>query len=845
MSKYLIVDGNSILNRAYYGIRPLSNKEGFPTNAIYGMINILTKHIAYVEPDFCAVAFDLKAPTFRHKMYADYKAGRKPMPPELAAQFPVAKECIKALGMSVLELEGYEADDILGTFARVASEKGDVAYLLTGDRDSLQLIGENAHVLLATNKETIDYDTARFFEEYGVNPTQFVDVKALMGDSSDNIPGVAGIGQKTALKLIADNGSLDSLYENIDTAEISKGVREKLSSGKESAFMSRTLATICSEVPFDVALPESVAYRGIDKKSALELFERLELYTFIKKFELENVNSDQEKEEIKKSDLCISNAELESANIDKLCECVLSFTINEDNSKAYICDGEVLYSTTLNSEALVRLLEKASRLVCYDAKTIYKMLESVDVHYRGFYFDCMLAAYVLDSSLSSFELSKLKERYIGFDVQMNDALALLTLYRELSSLIERDKQSDVLFGIEMPLCSVLTDMELEGFKIDCKGIESYGEQLAALEGELESRIYFYAGQEFNIKSTKQLGNVLFEVLGLPPSKKTKTGYSTDVEVLEKLRAHHPIVEDILDYRQISKLRSTYVDGLLKVADENGVVHTTFKQTGTATGRLSSIDPNLQNIPVRTELGRELRKFFVPKSDRRVLVDADYSQIELRLLAHISDDENMIEAFKSGLDIHTSTASKVFGVAPDEVNIELRKRAKAVNFGILYGMGEFSLAEDLKISRLQAKQYIADYLASYPKIDAYLQSVKSTAKEQGYVTTLLGRRRYIPELASSNKNLNHFGERVAMNSPIQGSAADIIKIAMINVDKRLKMSGIDAKLILQVHDELLIDCASECADEAALILREEMENAIEASVPLSVGMSMGKNWYESK
>lgn len=839
MKKILCIDGNSILNRQFYGIRPLSTPDGFPTNAIFGFVNVLMRQIETLEPDYAAVAFDLKAPTFRHKMYSEYKAGRKPMPEDLARQMPVAKDICRAMGISVLELEGYEADDILGTLASEADRsQGDIeAYVLTGDRDSLQLISDSVKVLLATNTDTVTFDDAAFFEKYGVHANQYVDVKALMGDSSDNIPGVPGIGEKTAFKMIADLGSLDAVYEKLDEIKLTPNKRAIFENGRESAFMSRTLATISRDVPLGKTL-EDIAYEGIDRALTKELFVRYNLLSAIKRLGLDREESESE-ETCSGGDL--NRICAERTDVSRISGDELAFSLSD--GKAYLSDGEKLYCVEIN-KALEDFLN-TKKIIAFDCKEIYKSLESYGVHWRNCYFDAMLGAYVDDSSQSAYTVERLVSTYLAaiYNSEVNDAVYLALLWKNIEQKLEESGQLRLIYDIEMPAAAVLCDMEIEGFKIDREGIFEYGLELDEEARALESRIYMAAGEEFNINSPKQLGEVLFEKMMLPTGKKTKTGYSTGADILEKLRKYHPIIDDILDYRQVTKLKSTYVDGLLKSTDQDGICHTTFKQTGTATGRLSSVNPNLQNIPVRTEAGRRFRRYFVPKSDGNVLIDADYSQIELRVLAHISGDENMREAFLSGEDIHTATAARVFGVAPEYVTGEMRKRAKAVNFGILYGMGEFSLAEDLKISRAQAKEYIESYLASYSGIDGYLKNVIAQAREDGYTTTLFGRRRYIPELSASNKNLQNFGERVARNSPIQGSSADIIKIAMINIDKKLKESGTRAKLLLQVHDELLIECPREHAERVLEMLKSEMESAVDMNVPLMVEANIGENWLE--
>lgn len=839
--KLLAVDGNSILNRAFYGIRPLTTRTGFPTNALYGIVTMITRQAEALSPDYLAVAFDLKAPTFRHEMYKEYKAGRRPMPEELAAQLPVAKELFAALGYHVLELPGYEADDILGTLAAWCDDADCDAYLLTGDRDALQLIDERVHILLATNSDTIDMNEARFTEKYGVRSSQFVDVKALMGDSSDNIPGVPGIGEKTALKLIGEYGSLDGVYEALPTAKHTPSVRAKLENGKESAYLSQRLATICRTVPLSMTL-DGLQNEGIRRKELRDLFLRLEFAAFIKRFSLDEEENTTENmsEAVEIEVLSVSELAKKIADCDRL-------AIDFENGCLLLSDGKKIWKTAdavTASDAESLLVGK--QLICFDAKTLFKN-PTLSCLRTAELFDVMLAAYLVNSSKSNFEISSLVADYLGMTVseRVPRVSVLLPLFDLLWEELEKSGQTELLQKIEMPLSAVLADMEVAGFRIDREGIASFGEQLGQIAKALEGQIFMQAGCEFNINSPKQLGEVLFDTLGLPHAKKTKTGYSTNAEILEKLRPVHQIVDDILTYRQVTKLKSTYTDGLLKVADDAGKVHTTFKQTGTATGRLSSTEPNLQNIPIRTELGRELRRFFLPENEDYVIIDADYSQIELRLLAHISEDANMIEAFQSGRDIHTSTAATVFGVDETEVTSEMRKKAKAVNFGILYGIGAFSLADDLGIPRAQAQEYIDRYLASYPSIDAYLKHTIANAYETGYVTTLFGRKRYIPELSGKNKMQQKFGERVAMNSPIQGTAADIIKLAMIRTHGMLAESGIDARLILQVHDELLIVAHRDCADRAEEILRDAMENAVSYSVPLTVDIHTGNNWFEAK
>ena len=835
MKKIIAVDGNSIVNRAFYGVRPLSNKEGFPTNALFGTVGILEKNITAVSPDMAVIAFDLKAPTFRHNMFEAYKAGRRPTPPDLLTQMPEAKRLAAALGFTPVEQEGFEADDILGTVAAMAEASEDTeAYILTGDRDALQLISPRVHVLLVTNTETIDYTPDKFLEKYGVMPAQFVDVKALMGDSSDNIPGVPGIGEKTALKLIADYGTLDGVYEALPTAPHTPSVRRKLEEGRESAYLSRKLATICREAPIGASLSD-FAYNGPDRAALLQIFTRFEFNAFIKRFGL-----------LEAAPATEDTAAVLPLTFEVLGALPGRVALDVAEGRAYLSDGEAIWQTA-DCALLKELFAcKEREIICHDAKGVYHALEDMGITWRGCTLDTMLAAYVLNPSENGFDLARLSLHHLGLTLPAAPAhvKVILPLAEVLGKRVAEVAGESLLTEIEMPLCRVLTDMECEGFAVDAVGLAAYGASLTETATALAERIYYMAGGEFNINSPKQLGEVLFERLALPHGKKTKTGYSTNAEVLEGLRHVHPIVDDILDYRQVTKLKSTYAEGLSAQIGEDGRIRTTFKQTGTATGRLSSAEPNLQNIPIRTELGKELRRFFIAKNDNYLLIDADYSQIELRLLAAMANDTAMIEAFALGEDIHTATAARVFRVPAEMVTAELRKRAKAVNFGILYGMGAHSLAGDLHISMREAREYIESYFTAYEGIDSYLKGVIATAYEQGFVTTLFGRRRYIPELKMQNKNMQHFGERVAMNSPIQGTAADIIKIAMIRVADTLAARGLDARLVLQVHDELIVEAHRDCVDEAREVLIAEMENAAKLSVALQVGVLVGENWYES-
>ena len=834
MKNLLIVDGNSILNRAYYGIRPLTTKEGIPTNAVFGMMTILKKHLDSIKPDYAVIAFDLKAKTFRHKTCDFYKANRKPMPEDLAQQLPYAKECVKLLGFKIVEIEGFEADDVIGTVSRMT--KGEAhTYILTGDRDSLQLINDDTSVILVKTKEDIVYNEQKFTEEYGVTPTQYIDVKAIMGDSSDNIPGVNGIGEKGAFKLISQFGSLDKLYEEYDSASLSQGIKDKLTSGRDMAFTSRFLATIVLDVPIEGCLDE-FEYKGIDAFKLRSAFTKLEFGSLIKKFGLdvleapifESAPNDEEKSVSFNFDIKMGTPTAS----DKPC----AVYIYDDTIYIHTSQGEDY--TCPSTEAKEFL--KNTPVICHDVKSLLKEYSVNCV------FDTMLAGYVISPSDSSYSLPDLALKYL--EVSFEDRLGaqiIYFLYEAMSKRLESDKTLHILKDIELPLAYVLAKMESEGFRVDVNGLESYSKYLEKMADALKQRIYMLSGEEFNINSPKQLGEVLFEKLGLPHGKKTKTGYSTSVDVLEDLAEKYEVVSEVLEYRKVVKLNSTYCEGLTKLADKSGRVHSTFNQTVAVTGRLSSTEPNLQNIPIRTDLGRELRKYFITKSDDYVLIDADYSQIELKVLAHMSKDANMIYAFRSGADIHTMTASQVFKVSPEDVTSDLRKRAKAVNFGIVYGIGAFSLSKDLHVTNKEAKQYIDSYFDTYPDVHNFINCLIEDASSTGYAKTMFGRIRYIPELSSSNKNLKAFGERAAMNSPIQGTAADIIKIAMINVDKALTNAGIDAKLILQVHDELIIEAHKDCAEAAYSILKTEMEKATELLVPLTTDVSVGKSWYDAK
>ena len=832
MKTILAVDGNSVINRAYFGVRPLTNKKGQRTEAIYGMVNIILSQAERVKPDSVQVAFDLHAPTFRHKMYEGYKAHRHGMDEELRCQMAPAKELLAALGYGILSLEGYEADDILGTISKRAEQEEAFCYILTGDRDSLQLINDHTSVLLISKGETVSYNQEVFKEKYGIDPPQLVDAKALMGDQSDNIPGVPGVGEKTALPLIARFGSLDGVYAHLDDPAIKTGVRKKLTDFKDSAYLSLDLARIYKDVPLELDFQQIKQSDGL-----FDLLTDLEFSSFINRLGVKQCTPECP---------CVKERSYAPATAEKL----LSFkgkmavTLNEEGLFVSGEEGDFLLKSPDDTTLKAFFEEKERQIAVFDCKSLYKRLFSSGIFDFEAADDPMLAAYVRSSIDGDFTLPALARRYLSIGVEREEPHLILELAKTLREELEGQGEWELYREIELPLAKVLADCEEAGFLVDKEGISAFSDYLAGQISAAEEEIYTLAGQKFNINSPKQLSEILFERLSLPVLKKTKSGYSTNAEVLEKLRPYHPIINAILDYRQLAKLRSTYTEGLLKVAGEDGRVHTCFTQTVTATGRLSSVEPNLQNIPVRTELGRELRRFFVADKGK-TLIDADYSQIELRLLAHVSEDENMIAAFNSGVDIHTVTASEVFHTPVKEVTSAQRKNAKAVNFGIVYGISAFSLADDLGVSRKEADDYIKGYFATYPGIEKYLSNQVEAGKRDGYVSTMFGRKRYIPELTSGKGMLKKFGERVAMNSPIQGSAADVIKIAMVRVAKALKEAGIDARLILQVHDELIVEAGKKDADKAAEILKREMENAVKLKIPLTVDLNMGQSWYDCK
>ncbi len=869
--KLLVLDGNSILNRAFYGIKLLTTKEGLFTNGIYGFLMMLQKLESEVQPDAVAIAFDLKAPTFRHKRYAGYKANRHGMPDELAQQLPNLKELLQLLGYKLVTCESFEADDILGTLSASCTKKKDTCVIATGDRDSLQLVGPYVSVRLASTKygqpQVAVYDEQRVQEDYGVTPPEMIEIKALQGDASDCIPGVRGIGPKGAGELIQKYHSIDYIYGHLEELDIRESMRQKLRNGKENAYLSHELGTIRKDIPIDTD-PESYRKVPADRQKASELMRRLEFFKLLEKMDWGN--SSNVSAGADNRDAAASLSLDLHPEMDSLCEALQKdgklFMVGEFN-------GRELQRLTVAQGGNAYLLESpedwkrlfALQLPCstYDSKPLFTAAEAAGCE-LNLSMDTLLAAYLLNANANNYDYKRLCQEY-GVSLSANVSLknaqpqdlmradtlttcarvcALPELCHALETKIAESDETSLLQDIEQPLARVLAHMEQTGFAVDRAGIADYGTALDEKMQDFQKEIWGQVGYEFNLNSPKQLGEALFGKLGLPHGKKTKSGWSTSAAVLENLRYEHPVVELVLQYRTVSKLKSTYCDGLLKVIAPDGRIHSNFNQTETRTGRISSTEPNLQNIPVRTDLGRELRRFFIAKPGC-VLVDADYSQIELRVLAHVAHDENMIEAFRNGEDIHRATAAQVFHMPEQMVTPLMRSRAKAVNFGIVYGIGAFSLSKQLHISRREADTYIKDYLQHYSGIDDYMQRVVKDAKEKGYAETMFGRRRYLPELSSSNFNLRSFGERVARNMPIQGAAADIIKIAMVHVENRLEKEGLSAKLILQVHDELIVEAPEKEAEAAQKLLQEEMENAVQLAVPLIVDVKTGKTWYEAK
>ena len=880
--KLMVIDGNSLINRAFYGIRMLTTKDGQPTNAVYGFVNILLKLLDEEKPDALCVTFDRKAPTFRHLAYEGYKAQRKGMPDELAAQLPVLKDVLAAMNIPRYELDGWEADDLIGTIAARDTAAGWETVIVTGDKDSLQLVTDSTRVKLVSTRmgqtTTKEMTPETFQETYGFAPIHIVDLKALMGDTSDNIPGVKGIGEKTAMDLIQRYQSVEAIYADVEGVEAKPAVKKKLAEGEEQARMSYDLATIRCDAPIDFS-PEDARRREPDGPALYELFLALEFNKLIDKMGLSGgpaagradkpaagaVRQERVTDRVRMEELVEQWRREPWVAVLALPSLDVVAVAWDGGARAALCAADRLEGY---NELLRALFSGEIQKVSHNVKDLMHLLLDEGLSTDGFCFDTALAAYLLSPTDGSYELEKLGITYFNqefpkakeylapaafgpladpagpAEAMCAHAALAAALYRALAPKLEELDMHELYYGLELPLCPVLAEMERAGMLVDRRALADFG---ILLDGRIqadEALIYELAGEEFNINSTQQFGRILFDKLGLPPVKKTKTGYSTNADVLEKLRDKHPIVEAVLDYRQLAKLKSTYVDGLTKVIAADGRIHTSFQNTVTATGRLSSTEPNLQNIPVRTELGAELRKMFVAPAGR-VLVDADYSQIELRLLAHIAGDEHMIAAFRTGEDIHTVTASQVFGVPPEQVTHEMRRRAKAVNFGIVYGISDFSLSQDIGVTRAEAKAYMEKYFEKYSGVHAYMTQVVERAKADGYVSTLMGRRRWLPELKSSNFNLRSFGERVALNMPIQGTAADLIKKAMLRVDGRLRREGLEARLVLQVHDELIVECPEGEAEQVQRLLAEEMEHVAELAVPLTAEAHAGKSWAEAK
>lgn len=847
--KLMILDGNSIVNRAFYGIRMLNAPDGTPTNGVYGFLSILRKLLDDQKPEAVCVAFDLKAPTFRHMRYEGYKAQRKAMPEELAVQMPILKQVLDAMGVLRLELESFEADDLLGTVAAKCRDSGWECRIVTGDKDSFQLISDTTHVCHVKSRmgqtTTTEYTPELFFDEYGFEPRSIIDLKALMGDASDNIPGVPGVGEKTAMALVQRYKHLETIYADINTLDVKEGVRKKLREGRESAFLSFELATIHTDAPIEFS-PEDAVWQDNYRPELYDIFKKLGFNKFIEKWGL---SESAESAEAAKTE---HMPYIEDASSDDIMSAVnaagtVAVTADYSFDSLEICDGKTVYLARWNTlgDDYTRLTEyifsDKVKKIGHNVKNLMTQLIAEKLPIDGFEYDTALACYLLDATASDYGLSRMSIGYCG--TELAGAEAVYRLRESTEKKLKQLGMTKLFYDIEMPLCRVLADMQEYGFMIDRAALSSFGESLTGTILKLEREIYAQSGCEFNINSPKQLGEVLFDKLMLPAGKKTKTGWSTNADVLEKLRGKHPIVQMVLDYRMLTKLKSTYADGLLKLIDPDGRIRTKFQMTVTATGRLSSTDPNLQNIPIRRELGSHIREMFIA-SKGNVLVDADYSQIELRLLAHISGDKHMQEAFLSGEDIHTVTASQVFNTPIDEVTPLQRSRAKAVNFGIVYGISAWSLAQDIGVMQSEAKAYMEAYLNKYDGVREYMKTIVEKAKQDGYVETLYARRRYLPELKSSNFNTRSFGERVALNMPIQGTAADIIKLAMVNVYNRFKAEGLKAKLILQVHDELICECPEGETQRVSDILREEMSGAAKLSVPLTVDVKTGHSWAEA-
>lgn len=855
--KFLVVDGNSVLSRAFYGIRMLSNKSGQMTNGIYGFLSTFRKLLSEVSPDRVAIAFDLPDPTFRHKLYDGYKNNRQGMPEELASQLPILKKLLVAMGYKIVSLSGYEADDILGTFASYCENNNFECVIATGDRDLLQLISDNVSVRITITKfgksESIFYDIKKVEEEYGTSPINLIDVKALQGDTSDNIPGVKGIGQKIARELISKFGSINYIYDNLSELEIKKGIKEKLECGKDSAYLSYELGKIFKNVPIDINEKDYIP-KPSDSNEVKKMFTELEFFSLMDQAESP---SDIQKDKILLKS--VTDNQWLKSEISKEKEIVFLADIQDlIINRIFIKLSEAIYVVNSEQEEILEYLMKleSTEKITYNLKILERAIQKLGIEVKGKFFDVMLAAYLVMPSekdysilkiskllsLTSVDITSQDDSLLEFHEKAKETFLISKSKPILEKEIIQNNQVYLLEKIEQPLSEVLASMENIGFTVDKTCLEKYSDTLSDELNLMEKCIYDAAGEKFNINSPKQLGTVLFEKLGLPKGRKGKTGYSTNAQTLEKLKGSHEIIDGILGYRMLSKLKSTYCDGMIKSIEADGKIHSSFNQTETRTGRISSTEPNLQNIPVRTERGKIFRKFF-KASGENFLIDADYSQIELRVLAHVSRDNNMIYAFKNNEDIHTLTASEIMNVPISEVTADMRSKAKTINFGILYGMGAYSLSQDLKISCHDAQRYIDRYLNHYKGVNDYMNNVIKIALEDGYVETMFHRRRYLPELKSSNYNLRGFGERVARNMPIQGTAADIIKIAMINVFKKLKNKA--SKLILQVHDELIIEAPPNEVQEVKNILKTEMERAVPLSVPMEVNVSVGKTWFDAK
>ena len=884
MEKLLIIDSNSIMNRAYFALPPMVTQEGLHTNAIYGYINMLLKIKEELNPDFIVATFDRKAPTFRHKQFKDYKAGRKGMDDELAQQLAPMKEILSAMSISIMEIDGYEADDLIGTLSLEAEKKGIESYILSGDKDNLQLASDLTKVVITkkgiTEKDI--YDEEAFKKEYGITPTQFIDMKGLMGDKSDNIPGVPSIGEKTALQLIKDYGSMEGVYDNLDKITRPKQ-KQNLIEYMEDAFFSKKLATIKRDVPIEIdfeALRDQEAY---DEEKLRELYLRLQFRTLLKRLNEEVENDQLLSDEQSDVSLIEETVDLEFSLIDdeegmaKLLAAVsdageepllLSFVYKEDamlskreietmyaafKDQNFVLDLPKLFTLPKATEQLKTVMENHElRKLGYNVKNAYTIMKKHGIHFNQVEFDVLMAAYLIEPAKGQYSLKDLISSYLLIEVNGEGDQFELAKTRELKKLSEvlaeevrKAGAEELLYEVEQPLTNIISDMEIEGFRINREILDDAAETMKSEIERIESEIHDLAGEEFNVASPKQLGVILFDKLDLPHGKKTKTGYSTNQKVLDGLLDKHPIIEKVLYFRQISKIYSTYVIGLRNAIDEDGKIHSNFQQTLAVTGRLSSTEPNLQNIPIRHEMGRALRKAFIPDNDESMLLSSDYSQIELRVLAHLSDDEKMIEAFASGADIHTKTASEVFGKTPEEVTPQDRSNAKAVNFGIIYGIGDYALSQDLGITRAEARSYIDRYYDRYPKIGNYFEEVKTQAKEKGYVSTIMGRRRQIPEINASNKMVQALGVRLAMNSPIQGSAADIIKLAMVKVHNALHAANLKSRIILQVHDEIIINMYKDEQEIVQELVAREMTQALKLKVELKSDQNTGGNWYEAK